>query len=29
MNQTVNQALILRGDAPLARDTRTVLSLLE
>ena len=29
MNQTVNQALILRGDAPLARDTRTVFALLD
>jgi len=29
MNQTVNQALILRGDAPLTRDTRTVFGLLE
>jgi len=29
MNQTVNQALILRGDAPLTRDTRTVFALLD
>lgn len=29
MNQTVNQALILRGYEPLARDTRTVFALLE
>lgn len=29
MNQTVNQALLLRGDVPLARDTRTVFTLLE
>ena len=29
MNQTVNQALILRGSEPLARDTRNVFELLE
>lgn len=29
MNQTLNQALILRGYEPLARDTRTVFALLE
>jgi len=29
MNQTVNQVLLLRADAPLARDTRSVFSLLE
>ena len=29
MNQTVNQALILRGDAPLTRDTRIVFALLD
>ena len=29
MNQTVNNAMILRGSEPLARDTRTVFDLLE
>jgi cyclopropane-fatty-acyl-phospholipid synthase len=29
MNQTLNQALLLRSEVPLARDTRTVFTLLE